>query len=87
MITYACFVITDFIVKNDFIQQNIPEAIGLLVTQIMELIREGKHSVAQLMDLGRRLLGKRQVMGGILTTVLSSLNHRMLIFLAHKKLI
>lgn len=39
---------------------NHPEAVALISTVLMELIREGK-SVAELMDTGRRILGKRQV--------------------------
>ena len=34
-----------------------PEAVALLATQLLELIRDGK-SVAELMDLGRRMLGR-----------------------------
>lgn len=43
---------------------NHPEAVALIATQILEFIRDGK-SVAELMDLGRRLLGRRQVMSGV----------------------
>lgn len=43
---------------------NHPEAVALIATQILELIRDGR-SVADLMDLGRRLLGRRQVMAGV----------------------
>lgn len=43
---------------------NYPEAIALLATQMLELIREGR-SVAELMDLGRRVLGKAHVLGGV----------------------
>ena len=41
-----------------------PEAVALLATQLLELIRDGK-SVAELMDLGRRMLGRAQVMEGV----------------------
>lgn len=41
-----------------------PEAVALLATQILELIRDGR-SVAELMDLGRTMLGVRQVMPGV----------------------
>ena len=37
---------------------------ALLATQLMEFIRDGR-SVAELMDVGRRLLGSRQVMPGV----------------------
>jgi len=43
---------------------NHPEAIALIVTQVLELIRDGKR-VAACMDLGRQMLGRRQVMPGI----------------------
>ena len=43
---------------------NLPEATALIATVLLELIRDGRR-VAELMDLGRRLLGRRQVMAGI----------------------
>jgi urease subunit gamma/beta len=43
---------------------NYPEAIALIATQILELIREGR-SVADLMDVGRRILGRAHVMDGV----------------------
>lgn len=43
---------------------NYPEAVALIATQILELIREGR-SVADLMDAGRRLLGRVHVMDGV----------------------
>lgn len=43
---------------------NYPEAVALIATQLLELIRDGK-SVAELMDLGKRMLGRRQVMTGV----------------------
>ena len=43
---------------------NQPEAVGLIATQVLEFIRDGR-SVAELMDLGRQLLGRRQVMAGV----------------------
>src|SRR3954469_21027490 len=43
---------------------NHPESVALIATQLLEFIRDGK-SVAELMDLGRRLLGRNQVMDGI----------------------
>src|SRR5882724_3636849 len=42
---------------------NHPEAIALIATQLLELIRDGR-SVAELMDLGRRMLGRAQVLSG-----------------------
>src|SRR4026209_677965 len=43
---------------------NYPEAIALLATQLLELIRDGR-SVAELMDIGRTMLGRYQVMDGV----------------------
>src|SRR5476649_2118204 len=43
---------------------NHPEAVALIATQMLEFIREGK-SVAELMDLGRQLLGRAEVLDGI----------------------
>src|SRR5687768_12136570 len=43
------------------IRLNYPEAVALIAAQILEFIRDG-HSVAELMDLGRQLLGRNEVM-------------------------
>src|SRR5213595_3897550 len=43
---------------------NYPESVALLATQLLELIRDGRR-VAELMDLGRTLLGRYQVMDGV----------------------
>jgi urease subunit gamma/beta len=43
---------------------NYPEAVALIATQLLELIREGR-SVAELMDLGRRMLGRAHVLAGV----------------------
>src|SRR4249920_3807124 len=43
------------------VRLNYPEAVALLATQMLEFIRDGR-SVAELMDLGRRLLGRADVM-------------------------
>ncbi|KAG0623747.1 hypothetical protein M758_3G198500 [Ceratodon purpureus] len=43
---------------------NHPEAVALIATQVLEFIREGK-SVAELMDLGKHMLGKRQVLPAV----------------------
>ena len=47
---------------------NHPEAVALLATQVLELVRDG-HSVAELMDLGRRMLGRAQVLPGVAAMV------------------
>src|SRR5919198_1114477 len=46
------------------IRLNQPEAVALLAAQLLELVRDGR-SVAELMDLGRRMLGRREVMSGV----------------------
>ena len=46
------------------VRLNYPEAVALIATQILELIRDGR-SVAELMDVGRRILGRREVMEGV----------------------
>jgi urease subunit gamma/beta len=43
---------------------NYPEAVALIATVVLELVRDGR-TVAELMDRGRRLLGRRQVMAGV----------------------
>ncbi len=43
---------------------NYPEAVALVSAQLLELIRDGR-SVAELMDLGRRMLGRAQVLPGV----------------------
>jgi urease subunit gamma/beta len=41
-----------------------PEAVALIATQLLELIRDGR-TVVELMDLGRRILGRAQVLSGV----------------------
>ena len=43
---------------------NQPEAVALIATQLLEFIRDGR-SVAELMDLGRQLLGIEDVVEGV----------------------
>ena len=43
---------------------NHPESVALIAAQLLEFIRDGQ-SVADLMDLGRRFVGRRQVMTGV----------------------
>ena len=45
---------------------NYPEAVALIATQLLELIRDGR-SVAELMDLGRRMLGRVHVLAGVVS--------------------
>jgi len=46
------------------VRLNHPEAVALIATQLLEFIRDGR-TVAELMNLGRQLLGRRQVMPGV----------------------
>ena len=43
---------------------NYVEAVALIATQLLEFIRDGR-SVAELMDLGRRILGRADVLDGV----------------------
>jgi urease subunit gamma/beta len=43
---------------------NYPEAVALISAQVLEFIRDGR-SVAELMDLGRQLLGRADVMASV----------------------
>jgi len=43
---------------------NYPESIALVATQLLEFIREGR-TVAELMELGKKFLGRNQVMPGV----------------------
>ncbi|KAM0047442.1 putative urease [Helianthus debilis subsp. tardiflorus] len=44
---------------------NYPEAVALIATQILEFVHDGDKSVAELMDIGRQLLGRRQVLPAV----------------------
>jgi urease subunit gamma/beta len=46
------------------LQLNHPEAVALIATQLLEFIRDGR-TVAELMDLGRQLLGREDVAEGV----------------------
>lgn len=47
------------------LQLNINEATALIASQLQERIRDGQHSVAELMDHGKNLLGRRHVLPGV----------------------
>lgn len=46
------------------VRLNYPEAVALIAAVVLEFIRDGR-SVAELMALGRRILGRNQVMAGV----------------------
>ncbi len=50
--------------KTRGLKLNYPEAVALISAEIMEGARDGK-SVAELMDYGRTLLGRADVMDGV----------------------
>ncbi|ORX89580.1 urease [Basidiobolus meristosporus CBS 931.73] len=51
------------------VQLNHSEACALIASQALELMRDGKHSVSEVMDIGRQLLGRRQVRPAVLATL------------------
>ncbi|KAJ1554723.1 hypothetical protein HK096_002202 [Nowakowskiella sp. JEL0078] len=52
------------------VRLNHAEAIALIASQLLEFVRDGKHSVAQLMQLGRNMLGRRHLLPAALHSVL-----------------
>ncbi|KAJ4972730.1 hypothetical protein NE237_005904 [Protea cynaroides] len=44
---------------------NYTEAVALIATQILEFVRDGDKTVANLMDIGKQLLGRRQVLPAV----------------------
>ena len=46
------------------VRLNYPEAVALISTQLLEFIRDGRR-VAELMNLGRKFLGRNQVLPGV----------------------
>ncbi len=46
---------------------NQTEATALIASQLQEFIRDGKHSVAQLMQLGKQMLGTLHVLPSVVS--------------------
>ena len=44
---------------------NLTEATALIASQLQERIRDGQHSVADLMQLGKNMLGRRHVLPSV----------------------
>lgn len=44
---------------------NLTEATALIASQLQERIRDGNYSVAQLMQLGKEMLGRRHVLPSV----------------------
>lgn len=55
--------------KERGIKLNYVEAVAYISMEIMEHAREGKKSVAELMQLGRELLGAKDVMDGVASII------------------
>jgi urease len=53
------------------VQLNHPEAVALISSVMMEYIRDGIHSVSELMTLGTMLLGRNQVLPGVAEMIYS----------------
>ncbi|XP_010531619.1 PREDICTED: urease [Tarenaya hassleriana] len=47
------------------VRLNYTESVALIATQILEFIRDGDKSVAEMMEIGRQLLGRRQVLPAV----------------------
>jgi urease len=48
------------------VKLNHTEATALIASQLLEFMRDGVYSVAQLMDMGKQMLGRRHVMAEVL---------------------
>jgi len=48
---------------------NHTEATALIASQLLEFIRDGTYSVADLMNIGKKMLGRRHVLPGVLDTL------------------
>ncbi|KAM0928079.1 hypothetical protein ACQ4PT_002259 [Festuca glaucescens] len=44
---------------------NYTEAVALIAAQILEFVRDGDKTVTDLMDLGKQMLGRRQVLAAV----------------------
>ncbi|QRW04555.1 urease [Ceratobasidium sp. AG-Ba] len=51
------------------VKLNSTEATALIASQLHEYIRDGNHSVAELMQLGKRMLGRRHVLPSVSTVL------------------
>ena len=47
------------------VKLNRTEAIALIASQLQERIRDGNHSVTELMQLGKDMLGRRHVLPSV----------------------
>lgn len=51
------------------VKLNRTEAVALISSQLLELMRDGCYSVSQLMDIGKQLLGRRHVISDVFQTL------------------
>ncbi|KAI8375726.1 urea amidohydrolase alpha subunit [Choanephora cucurbitarum] len=51
------------------VKLNKTEATALIASQLLELMRDGCYSVAQLMDIGKQMLGRRHVLPDVFQTL------------------
>jgi urease len=51
------------------VRLNHAEATALIASNLQELIRDGKHTVAQLMSIGKEMLGRRHVLPSVVSTL------------------
>jgi urease gamma subunit len=47
------------------IRLNYPEAVALITAQCLELIRDGKHSLSDIQQQAKKMLGKNLVLSGV----------------------
>ena len=47
------------------VRLNVPEATALIASQLVEFARDGNHTCAELMELGKHMLGRRHVRPGV----------------------
>lgn len=67
MITQIGSVAQDRLARG--LRLNHVEATGLISKVLLEIIRSGEHSVAQIMNIGRKILGFRHVLPGVRYTL------------------
>ncbi|KAJ5375568.1 hypothetical protein N7517_007574 [Penicillium concentricum] len=51
------------------VKLNYPEATALITNVLQEMIRDGKHSASELMSIGKHILGRRNVLPSVVSTL------------------
>ena len=67
ILSQTCFIAQKRLARGCWL--NHTEASALLACQLMELVRDGKHTVAQLMSIGRTILGRAHVHPNVIHTL------------------